>query len=142
MKKLLCLITVLLLVFCFVGCEGVPEIENYEWTLRSAWRSSDDEIVAVAKEEELRLYPDASVVSVTLTAKDGKITVTDETNGVVYNGTYTVAQRTPAGTNYSIVIDGVSGYATVAMTTYADGSEEPTLPINIGGYSLYFYEKD
>ncbi len=141
MKKFLCLITVLLLVFCFVGCEGVPEIENYEWKLRSAWRSSDGKIEAVAKEEELGLYPDAEVVSVALTAKYGNITITDETNGTIYTGTYKVSQRTPAGTDYSIVIDGITGHATVAMTTYADGSGEPTLPINIGGYSLYFYGK-
>ena len=38
-----------------------------------------------------------------------------------------------------VTIDGKEGYATVAMTTYADGSEEPTLPISLDGYSMYFY---
>ena len=36
-------------------------------------------------------------------------------------------------------LGGKTGYATVAMTTYADGTEEPTLPITLDGYSMYFY---
>ena len=28
---------------------------------------------------------------------------------------------------------------TVAMTKYYDGTEEPTLPINLGTHSIYFY---
>ena len=50
----------------------------------------------------------------TLTAKDGEITITDTTNGKTYNGTYEVRQKTPKGTDYEIIIDGVTGYATVA----------------------------
>ena len=40
---------------------------------------------------------------------------------------------------YRITIDGKSGFACVAMTTYADGTEEPTLPISLDGYSIDFY---
>ena len=36
-------------------------------------------------------------------------------------------------------IDGKNEYATVAMTKYYDGTEEPTLPINLGTHSIYFY---
>ena len=36
-------------------------------------------------------------------------------------------------------IDGKNGYATVAMTKYYDGTEESTLPINLGTHSIYFY---
>ena len=75
----------------------------------------------------------------TLVAKDGKITITNVTNNKTYEGTYTVSGRNPVGTDYHITIDGKSGYAGVAMTTYADGSEEPTLPITLDGYSMYFY---
>jgi hypothetical protein len=40
--------------------------------------------------------------------------------------------------DYEITIDGKNGYATVAMTKYYDGTEEPTLPINLGTHSIYF----
>ena len=100
----------------------------------------DELVVAVGEADEL--YPDAEIVDMTLTAKDGEITITDTTNGKTYNGTYEVMQKTPKGTDYEIIIDGVNGYATVAPTEYYAGSEIPTLPINIDGYSLYFIPKE
>ena len=84
------------------------------------------------------IHPDAKIVDLFLTAKDGLITVNDITNNKTYGGSYKVQQKTPKGTDYEITIDGITGYATVAPTEYYDGSEEPTLPISIGGYSLYF----
>ena len=38
-----------------------------------------------------------------------------------------------------MIIEGEDGYATVAYTTYDDGTKELTLPITVGGYDLYFY---
>ena len=52
---------------------------------------------------------------------------------------YKVAKKTSDGIDYEITIDGKNGYATVAMTKYYDGTEEPTLPINLGTHSIYFY---
>ena len=50
-----------------------------------------------------------------------------------------VEKKTPDGIDYEITIDGKNGYATVAMTKYYDETEEPTLPINLGTHSIYFY---
>ena len=52
---------------------------------------------------------------------------------------YKVAKKTPDGIDYEITIYGKNGYATVAMSKYYDGTEEPTLPINLGTHSIYFY---
>jgi len=52
---------------------------------------------------------------------------------------YKVAKKTPDRIDYEITIDGKNGYATVDMTKYYDGTEEPTLPINLGTHSIYFY---
>lgn len=65
----------------------------------------------------------------TLAAKVGIITIIDTTNGKIYSGIYEVIQKTSKGTNYEIIIDGVIGYATEALTEYYDGSEITTLPI-------------
>ena len=122
-------------------------IEDYEWKMRAVMRNDievaqneDELVVAVGKTDEL--YPDAEIVDLTLTAKDGEITVTDTTNNKTYNGTYKVSQETPDGTDYEVTIDGVSGNATVAPTGYYDDPEIPTLPINIGNYSIYFIPKE
>lgn len=73
---------------------------------------------------------------------DGTITVTDKTNSKTYSGTYKVSRETPDGTDYEITIDGVIGHATASPTEYYSGSEIPTLPINIDGYSVYFIPKE
>ena len=144
MKKLIALFCAVIFAVTLSACNAdVVKMEDYEWKMRTvmsndteAAQYQDELVVAVGEADEL--YPDAEIVDMTLTAKDGEITITDTTNGKTYNGTYEVIQKTPKGTDYEIIIDGVTGYATVAPTEYYDGTEIPTLPINIGGYSLYF----
>jgi len=118
---------------------GKVKIEDYEWKMRTIMHGEDNQVVVDAVGEYDTAHPEAKIVEMTLVAKDGKITITDHTNNKTYEGTYKVEQKTPAGTNYEVTIDGKEGYATVAMTTYADGTEEPTLPINLGTHSIYFY---
>lgn len=128
------------LTFALSACSTAKvKIEEYEWKMRTVMHGEDEQVVVDAVGEDDAAHPDAKVVELTLAAKDGKITITDVTNGKTYEGTYTVEQKTPAGTDYKVTIDGKEGYATVAMTAYADGTKEPTLPINLGTHSIYFY---
>ena len=144
MKKILSMFLTTIMIFTLSACGGdVVAIEDYEWKMRTvasndieAAQAPDELIIAVGEADAL--YPEAEIVDLTLNAKDGAITITDRTNNKTYSGTYEVQQKTPKGTDYEIIINGVSGYATVSPTEYYDGSEIPTLPINIGGYSLYF----
>ena len=132
------LIAVLTITLSACGM-GKVKIEDYEWKMRTIMHGEDNQVVVDAVGEYDTAHPEAKIVEMTLVAKDGKITITDHTNNKTYEGTYKVEQKTPAGTDYKVTIDGKEGYATVAMTTYADGAEEPTLPINLGTHSIYFY---
>lgn len=144
MKKILSVFLMSFIVFALSACNAdVVKMEDYEWKMRTvmsndteAAQYQDELVVAVGEADAL--YPEAEIVDLTLNAKDGAITITDRTNNKTYSGTYEVQQKTPKGTDYEIIINGVSGYATVSPTEYYDGSEIPTLPININGYSLYF----
>ena len=126
MKKILSVFLMSFIVFALSACNAdVVKMEDYEWKMRTvmsndteAAQYQDELVVAVGEADEL--YPDAEIVDMTLTAKDGEITITDTTNGKTYNGTYEVMQKTPKGTDYEIIIDGVTGYATVAPTEYYD----------------------
>ena len=141
MKKIvsiLLLAVTLMLALSACGM-GKPKIEDYEWKMRTIAHVEGEQLVYDAAAEESTAHPEAKIIEMTLVAKDGKITIIDVTNGKTYEGTYTVSGRNPEGTDYHITIDGKSGYAGVAMTTYANGSEEPTLPISLDGYSMYFY---
>ena len=130
MKKatsILLLMSIMIIALTACGMSK-PKIEDYEWRMRMIMHIEDNQVVYDAVEEESDTHP---------IAKDGKITITDVTNGKTYEGTYIVSGRNPEGTDYHITIDGKSGYAGVAMTTYAAGSEEPTLPITLDGYSMF-----
>ena len=141
MKKAISIILLMsIMIFALSACGvGKPKIEDYEWKMRTIMHAEDNQVIYDAVAEESSTHPEAKIIEMTLVAKDGKITITDVTNGKTYKGTYTVSGRNPKGTDYHITIDGKSGYAGVAMTTYADGTEEPTLPISLDGYSMYFY---
>lgn len=105
MKKILSVLFVSLTVFALSACNAdVVEIEDYEWKMRTvmsndteAAQYQDELVVAVGEADEL--YPDAEIVDMTLTAKDGEITITDSTNDKTYTGTYEVMQKTPKGTD-------------------------------------------
>ncbi len=148
MKKILSVFLMSFIVFTFSACNAdVIAIEDYEWKMRTVMSNDiegaqyqDKLVIAVGEADEL--YPEAKIVDLTLIAKDGEITIIDTTNGKTYNGTYQVQKKTSKGTNYEIIIDGATGYATVSPTEYYDGSEIPTLPINIEGYSMYFIPKN
>ena len=143
MKKIISiLLFAVTLIFALSAC-GMekPKIEDYEWKMQTIAHVEGEQLVYDAAAEESTAHPEAKIIEMTLVAKDGKITITDVTNNKTYEGTYTVSKKTPEGTNYHITIDGKSGFACVAMTTYADGTEEPTLPISLDGYSMYFYAK-
>ena len=145
MKRVLSTVFLLLsLTLLFSSCATKNiSIEDCEWQMRTVIsgdietsQNEDSLVVAVGEPDEL--HPDAKIVNLTLIAKDGKITINDETNNKTYNGTYKVQQKTPKGNVYEVTINGQDGYATVAPTEYYDGSEIPTLPINLGEYGLYF----
>ncbi len=144
MKKSISVLLILIFTFALSACSvDVVAIEDYEWKMRTVMSNNievaqnEDELVVVVGEAD-EMYPDTKIVDLKLIAKDGEITITDATNNKTYSGTYNVQQKTPKGTDYEVTIDGVKGYATVAPTEYYDGSEAPTLPINLGEYSLYF----
>ncbi len=141
MKKLISflLLTAVLALTLSACSSQIPKIENYEWEMRTIMHVENNQVVYDAVAEENGNHSNAKVIKMTLIAKDGKITITDVTNNKTYEGTYTVSGKNPKGTDYHITIGGKTGYAGVAMTKYADGTEEPTLPISLDGYSMYFY---
>ena len=141
MKKILSiLLTTAILMLSLSACgSGKPKIEDYEWKMRTITHIEDNQVVYDATSKGNDIHPEAKIVEMTLIAKDGKITISDVTNSKTYEGTYTISGKNPKGTDYYIAIEGKSGYAAVAMTTYRDGAEEATLPITLDGYSMYFY---
>ncbi len=145
MKKrtvLTCILTLLLI--SLTGCKELsidsPKIYENDWKMDSAIYFDDTQYSVLAVGESDVAYPEAKIIDMTLTALDGHITVTDNTNNAVYEGTYIEESSDAESTIYKIVLDGKEGYATVSSTIYEDDTSVRTLPINLGNYAIYFYE--
>jgi len=136
--SILLFMTILIFIISACGLKRI-KIEDYEWKMRTIVHTEDNQLVYDAVSKENATHPEARIINMMFVAKDGEITITNVTDNKTYKGTYVVTRKTLEETNYEIYIDGKLGYATVAMTTYADGIKEPTLPISFNGYSLYFY---
>ena len=84
MKKILSVFLMPFIVFALSACNAdVVKMEDYEWKMRTvmsndteAAQYQDELVVAVGEADEL--YPDAEIVDMTLTAKDGEITIRNE----------------------------------------------------------------
>ncbi len=139
MKKLISVLCICILAMIFTSCgNNETKIEGYEWQLRTAMNiKAEGLVVAVGEKDEA--YPDAEVIDVVLTAKDGELIIKDKTNNEIYKGAYEEMYVTSNSEDYKVIVEGEDGYATVSYTTYDDGTKELTLPITVGGYDLYFY---
>ena len=137
----LLLVTTMLLSACGVKGKPVVYIELYEWKLQSVMSNDTevaDEELVIAVGEQDELYPNAKVVDILLAAKNGEITLTDTTNNKTYTGTYKMTEETSKSVTYEIKIDGIAGNATIAITEHLGNILTPTLPINLGEYTVYF----
>lgn len=137
----LALLMTMLLSACGVKGKPVVYIESYEWKLQSVMNNdtetADDELVIAAGEQD-ELYPNAKIVNILLTAKNSEITLADTTNNKTYTGTYNMTEETSKSVTYEIEIDGIAGNATIAITEHLGNRLTPTLPINLGEYTVYF----
>ncbi len=140
MKKTVILIIISAAVL-FGGCGGAysTRIEDHTMKMSSVLYREDDQLSVIAVGEYDTAYPEVKVVDMSLSASGGKITISDNTDGRIYEGAYTIKSKKLQTTIYDLTFDGVSGYAVVTVTKYADGGKTPTLIAEIDGYSLYFY---
>ena len=138
MKKAFFLI-ILLVLLLTSGCKSSPAINDFSWKMSTIASIENEQLNVIAVGDSNYAHPEAEVIDMTLIASDGKIILTDNTNSKTYEGTYFIDGKNLRSTSYKITIEGEDGYATVAMTTYLDGSKKPTLPISLGNYTIYFY---
>ena len=117
----------------------MPKIEDYNWVMTSV-QSMETEGQAIAYGERGSSTLDtAKQIEMFCRAQNGKLTVTDQTNNKIYTGTYKFNGTDPQSSVYEVVIAGKEGMAVVAMTTYHDGSQNPTFIISLGDYTINFF---
>lgn len=119
----------------------VPKIEAYAWQM-SIVQSIEAEGQAIAYGPGYNsTLPDAVNILLACIAKDGTMTLTDETNDKIYTGTYQLTDTDQQAATYEVTIGETQAMAVAAMTTYHDQSLTPTFIISTGEYALNFFPK-
>lgn len=144
MKKMM--IVFCLLAFVLTGCGGgesktsdALNIEDYSWQMTTI-QSTETDGQAIAHAPGAVGVPDTSVeVILKCTAADGELTLTDETNGNTYTGTYKLTDTNQETRIYKVTVGDSEGMAVVSMTTYHDDSQIPAFIISLGDYALNFF---
>lgn len=141
MKRFLIVLLTITSLFCLFACSSGSNltIENYSYTLKVAYKIEDGELLAVAVEKYDSAYPSASVLKVTLTAKDGFIKIDNVDELKTYTLSYKTKLSNKGGVTYDVQSNDTSGYLTLAYTYYQGGEKEVTLVLSFLEYTLYFY---
>lgn len=136
------LISIIILI-CIIAYTffAKPIIEKRTWVLSYVQQAEPLFVVAHNKDydfadEESFLFKFSKPIELTLEAKNGKLKITDSTNGKTYEGTYKVKSWSKfTNQSYVIVVDGVEGTANLTSRL---GRQ---LFISIGDYYLFFEAK-
>lgn len=140
------MITFCLLAFTLIGCGDneinlgdILNVEDYSWQMTMVQSmKSEGQPIAYGLNNDGTLES-AMKILLTCTTTDGTITISDETNGQTYFGTYTLTETNQQTSTYKITIGETVGMAVVSMTTYRDGDKMPTFVISLEDYTINFF---
>ena len=131
-----------LLLVLLTGCSSkTPKIDEYTWVMTSVQSMEAGGQAVAYGEKGSSTLEGAKQSELVCEAQGGNLTLTDRTNDRTYTGTYQESQRDSKSTIYEVDVDGTNGVAVVAMTTYQDGTQDPTLIFNLGDYTVNFFAK-
>lgn len=136
MKKLIGIMSLILCLAILSSCGGaVIDVDAYEWGLQSAVKTNTT----------LNTSQKIDFENVSLTARNGKITVNDKATGAVYSGAYMVTGSNSEGSEYSLSVGSSSGNAILSLVDYEGERAVPTLTISLTNgnerYNLSFKAK-
>ena len=124
LKKAIVIPVIIILCMIIYFLAAPPLIATRTWLLSYAMQMEPCYIVAHNPgnewaEQNNSQYQLSKPVDLILEAADGKLLLTDKTNGVTYEGTYQATSiNTLVRQKYDVVIDGIDGTAAVS---YAEG---------------------
>lgn len=141
-EKVLKRISVILILLSFLpGCssDGIFKIEMHTWLMTTVQSMKEEGQAIAYGPRGISTLETGVAIRLECKAEDGNLILTDKTNDQTYTGTYQLTETDLQAVNYETVISGTEGIAVVSMTTYYDGSQEPTLIIRLNDYVLNFF---
>ncbi|WP_373598641.1 hypothetical protein [Paraclostridium bifermentans] len=139
MKKLTIVIILFVFLTCISGCSRANEKTN--WNMQSIQGSGG--AVIYCSNENKDNYLNATIKNIVCTLENSSITITDKDTGEEWIGKCKIIEESPQinTTIYEVKFDNnQKGYIGKSITKYADNTQENTLIISCGEYSLNFTE--
>jgi len=132
----------IILLFALAGCSdsAAVSIDGYEWEIHTI-QSNESGAVLACSPEQKPVYENAAEIEMRCTAENGVFTLTDTTNGNIYEGTYKQIEIEKETVIYEITIGEEKGNAAASVTVYQNGDKIPTLILSAGDYALHFFPK-
>ncbi|MBQ8398562.1 MAG: hypothetical protein IJX08_01205 [Clostridia bacterium] len=135
-KKIIFTVLALITIFVWI-IFSIPFMGRHTWALYTAQQTEAPSLIVAhgAGKEPSNdpLYHASKEIELILEAKNGKLSITDETNDKVYEGTYDLTSlNLRTGPRYAVVIDGKQG-----IVTFGTGFD-PMLLLSLDGYHLMF----
>lgn len=143
LKKLIPFLCLFALLMTGCGTDAysnanTPAIDQYSWQMTSVQsKEAEGQAIAYGPGGTSTLDTAAEII-LTCSAENGEFLLTDETNKKTYSGTYELTDTSQKSLIYEVAVGEIEGMAVVAMTTYHDDSQMPTLIISLGDYALNF----
>ncbi len=150
MKRILFLTLALSLLFSLFGCgkeeekkEKLPNVEELEWVMSLA--QDEKSVVAhhPSQPEEFIKYTDSAELVLLLKAENGFLTLTDETNSEIYEGSYADTGFEENNKKiYDVTVGSTKGKLYLTVNESVSGEESFGLILSVGGYAISFEEKN
>ena len=142
LKKYVSIAIIIILCVIAYAVFAKPTIEKHTWVLSYAQQAEPPLFVVAHNDKydfpdvDRSLFEFSKPTELTLETDDGKLILTDTTNGNIYEGTYKVGSwGKHINQSYSVVIDGLEGTANISSEFGR------TLFVSIGDYYLNFEVK-
>ena len=142
MKKFLVICGVLCLLLTGCGPKAEYNMEEYIWQMTTVQSlDANGQIIACGPGEK-ELYGTATELDLICTVEDESLNLKDRYSGQSWEGICRPMESTSESVIYQTSINGWEGMSIVSSTTYDNGTEKPTLILNIGDYILTFFPSE
>ncbi len=145
MKRILPVLLIMILLLS--GCKGAEKnsLDKSDWNF-SRIIEIQTGVVVFSNEKNSAKYNTAKVIDLSFTADESKITIKDSATGnewaLDYAENKTAKTNNTEGTIYDITYTSeektIKGYATTGIANLSDVSKYTYIVITLGGYELHF----
>ena len=132
---------------CFLTNPSRLRIEKHDWQFSHIQKNDSAGEIVFCAENKIGIYPSAEIADLSVRIKEDRNSIlldkTTAEEGESWALGYKLKSRKASGAIYDVsYAENIKGNAVISKTKHSNGSQEYTLAITIGGYTLYFTDNE